>query len=481
MKMKPLVVSTLSGALTLWIVAGFWRHYPGNPGPLLLFMLSFPAMLAIGLLKPRSFVYLFFSLFLFLGFWLKFVAHIFFGLELLEPVGVFNGSPQAWDRALIAASAVALGVMVARGGHIVWSRGRSRVNREQQVPVWYASRRVPLWTCTLSLMLLLNLWNGWAAFYQIGVNPRLVFPAHLNVGAAWFINLGFALWLAALVNWELCRVNSRPLPVLALPVMEGVVASASTLSRLVFLLHTLPYLVVVWQRRSGGSTLEGKGKVFFAAILALGFLISVSLVQVGRSVIYFSPSAETMLRGAAVTTKEVQRVASTAAIYIPQMMQQLPWLIVGRWVGLEGVLAVSSYPATGAQLLMQGVTEKPRLGDTSLYQNIAHASYKETEHFSFLTLPGIAGVLLYSGSALLVGGGLAVVTLLLIGAELVIEVWLPNPFLLSVTAVAMANVVCQLNFPYLTLVFFIELAVTLVGIWACEQLTNKRRTLISPT
>jgi hypothetical protein len=475
MKMKLLAVSTLSGALVLWVVASCWQRYPGNPGPFLLFILSFPAMLALGLLRPRSFVYLFFSLFLFLGFWLKFVAHIFFGLELLEPVGIFNGSPQAWDRGLMTASAVALGVMVGRGVHIAWLRERSTVKREQRVPVCYESMRVPLWAGTLSLLLLLNLWNVWAAFYQIGVNPRLVLPAHLNVVVAWFINLGFALWLAALVNWELCRVNSCPLPVLSLPVMEGVVASVSTLSRLVFLLHTLPYLVVVWQRRSREPTLEGKGKLFFAAVLALGFVVSVSLVQVGRSVIYFSPSAETMLRGAAVTTKEVQRVTNTTAFYIPQMMQQLPWLIVGRWVGLEGVLAVSSYPATGTQLLMQGVTEKPQLGNTSLYQNIAHASYRESQHFSFLTLPGIAGVLLYSGSALLVGVGLVLVTLLLISVELTIEAWLPNPFLVSVAAIAMANVVCQLNFPYLTLVFFIELAVTLVGIWACENLLNKVR------
>lgn len=481
MKMKPLVVSTLSGALALWIVAGCWQRYPGNLGPFLLFILSFPAMLALGLLRPRSFVYLFFSLFLYLGFWLKFVAHILFGIELLEPVGMFNGSPEAWDRALVAASAAALGVMVGRGGHIAWTRGRSSVKREQRVPMWYEPMRVPLWIGTLSLLSLLNLWNVWAAFYQIGVNPRLILPAHLNVVAAWFVNLGFALWIAALVQWELCGTKSRPLLVLSLPILEGIVASVSTFSRLVFLLRALPYLVVAWQGKITALTMERRQKLMFTALLAFGFVVSIGLVQVGRSIIYFSPSAETMLTGGNVTTQEVQQVANSAAVYIPQMMQQLPWLIVGRWVGLEGVLAVSSYPATGAQLLMQGVTEKPRLGNTSLYQNIAHASYKETQQFSFLTLPGIAGVLLYSGSALLVGGGLAVVTLLLIGAELVIEAWLPNPFLLSVTAVAMANVVCQLNFPYLTFVFFIELAVTLVGIWVCENLSSKRGQITAAT
>lgn len=467
MSMKLPVASILFGAGALGVIAGCWRHYPGSIGPFFLFILSFPAMLVFGILRPRSFAYLSFSLFLFLGFWLKFVAHILFGFELLEPVGAFNGSPEAWDRALIAASAAALGVMAGRGGHIAWTRGRPIINGEPVVPLWYEPMRVPIWTGTLLLLLLLNFWNVWAAFYQIGVNPRLVLPAHLNVVAAWFINLGFALWLATLVNWELARENSRAIAVLSVPVMEGVVASASTLSRLVFLLHAVPYLLVTWWRRGRETTLEGKGEICFATLLVLGFVISLGLVQVGRSVIYFSPSAEKMLRGATVTTQEVQQVTHTSAVYIPQMMQQLPWLIVGRWVGLEGVLAISSHPATGAQLLVQGVTEKPQLGNNSLYQNIALTSYGKSQHFSFLTLPGITGVLLYSGSTLVVGGGLALVTLLLIGVELAIQAWLKNPFLQGVTAFAMANVVCQLNFPYLALVFFIELAITLAAIWAC--------------
>ena len=99
------IATTVTSLAFAAAVAGSWAGYPGSIAPFLLFNLSFPAMLVLGFTQPRSFVYLFFSLFLFLGFWVKFAAQMLFGHAFLEPVGLFDGSPAAWDRALIAASA----------------------------------------------------------------------------------------------------------------------------------------------------------------------------------------------------------------------------------------------------------------------------------------------------------------------------------------------------------------------------------------
>ena len=469
MKARTGVIATTVASLVFTAaVAGSWAGYPGSIAPFLLFNLSFPAMLVLGFTQPRSFVYLFFSLFLFLGFWVKFAAQMLFGHAFLEPVGLFDGSPAAWDRALIAASAAALGVIVARAAHIAWIRARPVTDRELRVPSWYQVWRARVWGVTLAAVIGLNAWNLWAAFYQIGINPRLVLPAHLNVAAAWLINLGFALWIAVLIQWEFSRGSHAPVRILFIPVMEGVVAATSTLSRFFFLLHAVPYLFTSWSRPITEPTLGGKCKAGFAVLLAVAFVLSLGFVQVERSFIYFSSAPATAPAEGNADPKVPPHPSPTAGDYVPQMIQQLPWLIVGRWVGLEGALALSSYSGTDARLFVEGMTENPRQGNSSFYQKIAHSSYRESTQFTFLTLPGIAGVLLYSGSVIVVGAGLAVVTVLMLGIEVAIRTWLPNPFLLGVSAAAMANVLCQLNFPYLALVFFIELTVTLILLWALQ-------------
>ena len=186
------------------------------------------------------------------------------------------------------------------------------------------------------------------------------------------------------------------------------------------------------------------------------------------------------------TTETFNTVDSdTRRVLITSTAKQVLGLAVDRWVGLGGVLAVASYPELGYDLLAVGIREDPGLGESSLYQRIsgADAIYAESEQFTFLTLPGSVAVLYYSGSLYVVAFGMAAITLILMSVELTFSRLIGNPVLSSVSGLAMANVVCQLNFPYLAGVFLVQLLVTLLFIWALQTapILRPRQTVLTST
>src|SRR5690606_1500906 len=93
--------------LAVWALLAGRTYFSlgADPWLLSLFHLSFLTMLLLVLPKPRVDAYSFLALFLFLGFWVKFVAHQWFDYPFIEPTGAFNGSADQWNTALVAASA----------------------------------------------------------------------------------------------------------------------------------------------------------------------------------------------------------------------------------------------------------------------------------------------------------------------------------------------------------------------------------------
>src|ERR1700733_15142753 len=72
------VGAVAAAALVLAIIGWSIAHDLDNAGALLAFHLSFTALLALAWPRPRVDAYTFLAIFLWLGFWVKFVAHLFF-------------------------------------------------------------------------------------------------------------------------------------------------------------------------------------------------------------------------------------------------------------------------------------------------------------------------------------------------------------------------------------------------------------------
>ena len=451
--------------------------YPGSGRVLLAFSLSFGILAGVAMWPRLSIGYLFFAAFLVLGFWLKLMAHLILGYELIEPTGAFEGSAEQWDRALVYA---ALGAAGAAAGKLAMTPalerlipgGRLSELAGHGMPNWYPRYRCLLWMMYVVVLLLLCAANYHYAFYQTGVEPSLVLPAHLNVFPAWLINIGFALGLAVLVNWELAFRPERIALVAAGIVLQAVVISISALSRSVILFQSVPALVVLgiymWNRR------DRRKLVMIGSVVFLTIMLVAAAVTTIRFVTYPLPPSQDIRNS---VTGVVERLTPLQALKSPdvdepskaairdgiraEIVRQVGKLVIGRWVGLEGVLAISSSRETGYPLLVKAVREDPRLGNNSIYQGIAQAdSYtrqSEPGQFTFLTLPGVVGVLTYSGSATIVFLGMLLVSVVLLAIERSTVVFTKNAFFGITGSVALANVLVQMNFPYLSLVFIAQL------------------------
>jgi hypothetical protein len=453
-------------------------EYPGSGWVLAAYSAAFGLVLGLALFPPLTIGYLFFAAFLFLGFWTKLMVHLIAGYELIEPVGSFDGSAEAWDRALVVAALGAIGVAIARLLAIVavvrYSAPPLRSYIAVFMPKRYPSWRGALWTLYVGVVLFLCAANYQFAFYQIGVEPSLVLPASLNVVPAWLISIGLALALTVLVNWELTYRPRRVWPLAAAIILQSLAISLSALSRSIAVFQAVPALVIL--ALHAWSTGHSRRVLGLGAAAALVMIVMAAAVTAVRLKTYPMPWTYNVLstKNAICTVEAVgpwealesphvseSKKSEIRAQIRDEILRQIGSLVVGRWVGLEGALAVTGYPDTGSSLLARGLREDPKLGTASLYQEIAQAhSYQGQSRpgqFTFLTLPGAMAVLAYSGSGLIVLTGMFLLAGTLIALERLAAGMTRNSFFAAVAGFGMANVIAQLNFPYLALVFFAQL------------------------
>lgn len=444
------------GVVLVGVTLGALARYPGSAGPFLVFSLCFFALLAACLPRPRLYGYTFLAAFMTLGFWLKVVVQSIWPADFLEPIGDFANTSDEWDRALTTMSCAALAVVLTRCAHLWWARrSGAQAPALGEAPAWFARWRVPLWNTSLALVLAVNAANLHFAFYQIGVNTKWLLPFRMHTALAWLVNCGFALWIATLAWWEFRREPQHLANALFAALGEAFLSSIAAFSRSVYLVHAAPYWLAVFETWAQMKhVLERRRVILLVAGFLLLFVFSVAIVFLLRASTY--PLHDRSVGG--------------------MMGRELPQLIVRRWVGLEGVLAAGSSADRGSELLQDALRDSPKLGGASLYQRIAKMQHPadDTSQFTFLTNAGPVAILLLSASNWVVALGMAAIALVMILTEMAAGRWLGNPFLLGVAGAAMANVVVQTTFFYLTAAFFLELWVSLAVIAALQNLSSQR-------
>lgn len=438
-----------------------------DPWLLSLFHLSFLAMLALALPKPRVDAYSFLALFLFLGFWAKFVAHQWFDYPFVEPTGAFDGSADQWNTALAASTAAALGIALTRVLQLCsrrWRRLHDTVERSP--PEWYLRSPSPLWIWAGVAAVIFYALNFHYAFYVTGVETRLVLPLKLNVAVNWLAYCGVGLLVMLMADWEFRRRPDRLWPLVIALCAFGLVMSVSLASRAssLFLFSALA-MACLAHRRIPLARFFRNGGWKWPAIMAATLAVSLVLVSAVRLSLY--EVAEPMVAAA----PPEMPVATEAMHMAPAaMLRQVMLLSVDRWVGLEAMLALAASDAQGPELLAAGLREDPAAGVNALFQRIAHSTYVEQPGFTYLTLPGFPAILFYGGSLLLVTLGMAAATALITLLDGIALRLTGSRLLVAWLGLLLANTLCQMSFPYLSLVFVINTLLAMLGYWMFTHL-----------
>ena len=375
----------------VWIPIGILAllaldKYPGQAWVCLVFTFAANALLYLGFRRDAIFFDAFIGVFLWLGFWLKFCVRIaFFDGLFHEPVGHFDGSGQAYDRVLLAASCAFAGLILTRLLRARWFTYPERIERSDAgLFGFYRSHRRTVLVAYALLVVAIAASNAYLGIYQRGMVPRTVLPFGLNGVYTWLLLFGLASFSAVILHCELRLRRETSYPVVVLSLLETFLSNVSLLSRgMLFNAGALGYGALRALKVDGIRSRLRFWVVCFTLFVVL-FVIAVAAVNYLRN-FAGAPQSE---GGGAAARRLIEANRETKA------------LILDRWVGMEGLMAASSHPRQGWELWREAWRERPA-ARLSFYDSTFIASaYVQTDFskYNFVSLPGIVAFLFYPGS-----------------------------------------------------------------------------------
>jgi hypothetical protein len=134
---------------------------------------------------------------------------------------------------------------------------------------------------------------------------------------------------------------------------------------------------------------------------------------------------------------------------------------VDRWVGVEGVMAISAYSNKGVDLLSQGLLERREIGKDNLYVEIVSPAFYgvvDKSKFEFSEIPGAIAFLYYGNQFWIVAFGMFLLVFFVLASEALVFKLTLNPLVGALWGGVAANAVAQMGVaPRSLLIFFLEM------------------------
>lgn len=393
--MSPNLEEILSKNIINMLLLIFWgavlilsflafTSYPGQGHIYIIFTIISNMLLYFGFRNNAIFFDTFIGIFLWLGFWLKLSVRVVFSDgNFHEAVGLFGGTGTAFDNALLVASCGLSGFLLA-------SYVREKLSFNYPLKIegvtqkglfgFYQNYRKVIWISFAVLFLIISVTNAYLGIYQRGSVTRTILPFGLNGIYKWLLLFGLASASALILRFEFAIRKQTFIPVMVLAFLESLVSNMSLLSRgMILNSGALIYGVLAALKP---HALKSSIRFFLitGVIFAVLFIGSVFGVNYLRSGSYVGDLHANQLQ----TTQDMTRP-----------------LFIDRWVGIEGVMAVTSYPYLGWDLWRDALEESYNENETSFYDNnLIESPYIDTDKSAhhFISLPGIIAFFFYPGS-----------------------------------------------------------------------------------
>lgn len=393
--------------LALALLAG--ARYEGQWLLYAVFTLTANALLFNGFRRNAIYFDTFIGVFLWLGFWLKLSLRVAFTAgQFHESVGAFDGSGVAFDHALTVASCGFSGLLAA-------SFIRQKFFRYTATPPsctgqglfeFYRVYRKTVIALFVLLVLAVAFSNIWLGIYQRGMVVQTVLPFGLNGIYKWLLQFGLASIAALIIRFEIELHRDISMMAIFPPLLECFFSNVSLLSRGMVLnaaalglggLRTVLAMKVRLTPKTVVVAVATFAVLFAASVLSVNYLRVSSLL----GGIYEPTTA----------ASAAPKLAYTSTDFAENARDMTGPLFIDRWVGIEGVMAVSSSNRLGWDLWKEAWQEKFQEGQLSLFDRYfidspyAAPGIDKSKHH-FVSLPGVIAFFYYSGSLAFVFTGL---------------------------------------------------------------------------
>ncbi len=364
-------------------------NYPGHVVVYIIFTILLNTLFILGFTKGKIFFDTFIGIFFWLGYWLKFsVRMAFFGGKFHEPVGNFNGTGAAYDHVLLVIScgvaALLLASIIRRKFFFSYADVLKKARLEEIFHFYLDHRRAVLIAFT-GFFLIVALSNIFFGFYQRGSVPRAILPFGLSGACTWLLLFGLASFSAVILDCEF-RLKNNPYLVSIIALFECFLSNISMLSRGMVLNGGALMIGACDNSQKRSIRMSLTYKAVIIVIFGMMFLSSVFSVNHIRGYLFSIYS----LSDVKVNTSSFAQTANSSWV-----------LFIDRWVGMEGAMAVSSYPHLGWGLWKRAWQEKFSNYGTSMYdREFIVSPYMEMDwsKHHFVGVPGILAFFYYPGS-----------------------------------------------------------------------------------
>ena len=398
-----------------------YSAWPGSKSIFVIFSFSFSALLYFAIKSYLSAGYLFLASALWIGYWLKLSLHIIQpALPWMEPIGYFDFSNSAWDEVAIIATIGAFGVLV--GGFLCYSL--CGLFNSNYITYERTSRfRIVCWIVGLSAVFSIIVLNEKFSIVHQSIPPsELGLPFHLQGFFNWLMGGGGLLLLMIPLYLEV--ISGNFLCGTGLVLLASVFIGVSLWSRGTVVFQSLIFIISLYVYKAYLPKFNMDQLLNLFGLMVSAIVLSVGLSEVRREVFFAS------VKPVSAQPVSAQPVLSSYSLFL---ILKLP---VERWIGLEGVMAMSAYPSKSTGLLLHAIDEKRLIGKIDMYTHtVALSPSIDTKTVMYATPPSLFAFWYYSGSLFVVFIGSVVLTLLVLAAERLIFFTSHNPFLSAAVGV----------------------------------------------
>jgi len=414
------ILRTLFVAGILLLTAMTVVEYQGSTLIYLLFTIAANALLLLGIRRNAIFFDTFIGIFFWLGFWLKLSVKVaFLNGQFNVSVGEFDGSAMAFDSGLLVVIWAFAGLICFCCVREKWLFRYPTKAKDLDQPglhEFYTKHRTVLLSGFVVFVLAVSISNAYLGIYQRGSVTKTLLPYGLNGVYKWLLIFGLASFSTLILKFEYLDNRRKSYTVAFIALFESCVSSVSLLSRGMILNAG----ALIYGLYMGLARFRVKDRFWFMVICVLllmaFFVSSVVAVNYTRTIFYNttggvvtgeSTVTEVTIANAAPENAAAESVAiandTSKTDLVKDTIIHTQSLFLDRWVGIEGVFAVSSYPDRGWDLWWAAWQEKYTEDQLGFYDSkLIDTPYKnvDTDRHHFLSLPGIVAFCFYPGSHL---------------------------------------------------------------------------------
>lgn len=384
------------------VVVLFWMgstKYIGSFYVYLMFSVVANLLLYCGFRKNAIFFDTFIGVFFWLGFWLKFTVRIAFHGGGFTSAPYFDGTGLAFDHSLLVSTCGLFALVVASFARekFLFSYPKTIYSFQQEgLLELYKRYRKVIWFIFAFLILFVGLSNAYWGIYQRGTLPGVKLPFGLNGIYTWLLMFGLASVSAVMIKLEMELNKQCSTALVIMGLFESFVSNVSMLSRGMLLNAAALLYGGLIALKKYTVNMRIPTAIVIVTIFFCLFATSVVLVNYLRLSIFFQPHVEQSQSAESVMQRQnaesVTKLAGSA--------------FINRWLGIEEVIAVSSYPQLGWDVWQEAWKETPTQphDKTHFYDktftHLAQVEIDRTKYHFIASLPGVVAFFFYPGSLL---------------------------------------------------------------------------------